>query len=139
MTPDAMAALHCRCFTAPPPWSAKSFASLLSSPHVFHRFEASGQAFVIGRVIVDEAELLTLATAPEARRMGLGRRMISEFEAEAFIRGAKTAFLEVAEDNIPARTLYEQLGYEPKGERPGYYVGENGQAISAMILCKSLA
>ena len=32
MTPDALAALHARCFRLPPPWSAEAFAGMLDLP-----------------------------------------------------------------------------------------------------------
>jgi len=139
MTPEALAQLHARCFTSPAPWSAQSFKGLLDSPHVFLITDPQNRAFILGRVVVDEVELLTLATAPEARRTGLARRMMDAFEAEAKSRGATTAFLEVAEDNTAARALYSACGYVQNGLRPGYYVRESGSHVAAMTLCKSLA
>jgi ribosomal-protein-alanine N-acetyltransferase len=139
MTPDTLAALHARCFTTPPPWSAASFAALLDSPHVFLHHDPAGRGFVLGRVAAGEAELLTIATIPEARRGGLGRAMMAAFEAEARARGAETAFLEVAETNAPARALYAACGFAEAGRRRGYYLAEGGAAVDAMILCKSFA
>mgnify|MGYP001244619670 CR=1 FL=1 len=138
MTPAALAALHARAFVAPPPWGAASFASLLASPHSFLRADPAGRAFVLGRAIADEAELLTLATAPEARRAGLARARLAEFDAEARARGARTAFLEVAEDNTAARGLYAACGWAQAGRRPGYYRLPDGSTVAALILCKSL-
>lgn len=139
MPPAALAALHARCFTAPPPWSAASFAALLEDRHVFLVSDPQHRAFVLGRVIAGEAELLTLATAPGSRRGGLARALMSRFDAEAGARGAETAFLEVAETNIPARALYAACGWTQTGRRPGYYVEANGTKTAALILCKSLA
>jgi len=138
MTPDALAALHARCFTAPPPWSAPSFAALLDEPNVFLIHDPQGRGFLLGRVVAGEAELLTLATAPEARRTGLARGLMERFDAVARARGAETAFLEVAETNIPARALYAACGWVENGRRPGYYVGASGAPVAALILCKSL-
>ena len=58
MTPEAMAALHARTMTTPRPWSREEFAALLGSPGVFAVGEPTG--FALGRVVLDEAELLTL-------------------------------------------------------------------------------
>lgn len=138
-TPHSLAALHARCFTAPPPWSAASFAALLDSPAVFLVADPDTRAFALGRVIAGEAELLTLATDPAARRQGLARALMARFEAGARARGAESAFLEVAEDNAPARALYAACGFAPAGRRPGYYVGPDGSRTAALILCKSLA
>lgn len=138
MNPYALAALHARCFTLPAPWAAASFGAQLESQHTFLIEDPMERAFLLGRAVAGEAEVLTLATAPEARRKGLARRMLAGFDTEARARGADTAFLEVAENNIGARALYAACGYVQKGMRPGYYVGENGQKVTAMILCKSL-
>ena len=139
MTPYALAALHARCFRQPPPWNASSFGAQLDSPHTFLIAHPQGRAFLLGRAVAGEAEILTLATAPEARRLGLARDLIARFETVARVRGAADAFLEVAENNAPARALYAACGYGQKGRRPGYYVAESGQKVAAMILCKSLA
>ena len=72
MTPAALAALHARCFAAHPrPWSATEIEGLLDSPPNF--LIDLPQGFLIGRAVADEAELLTLAVAPETRRQGLAR------------------------------------------------------------------
>lgn len=138
MTPDALATLHARCFTTPPPWSADSFSVLLGDRHVFIVTAPGAAAFVLGRVMAGEAELLTLATAPEARRTGLATALMARFDDEARARGAQTAFLEVAEFNGPARALYAACGWVKAGRRPGYYVGADGTKTAALILCKSL-
>ncbi|MCA2012571.1 GNAT family N-acetyltransferase [Cereibacter sphaeroides] len=139
MTPDALSALHHRCFVTPPPWGADSFTDLLASPFTFLAADAQGRAFALGRVIAGEAELLTLATDPDLRRQGLARQLMARFDAAAQARGATEAFLEVAEDNAAARALYAACGWEQKGRRPGYYVAPTGEKVAALILCKSIA
>lgn len=119
MTPQTLAVLHRRCFDRPRPWTADEFAALLDSPHSFLLHQTAG--FLLGRVIADEAELLTLAVDPDARRQGIGRALTSEFAAEAARRGARLAFLEVAADNRAAIALYQAQGWQEAGRRPGYY------------------
>ena len=108
MRPAVLAALHARCFTMPRPWSEAEFAELLESPHAFLVTAPGG--FLLGRVIAGEAELLTVAVAPESRRRGTGRALLQAFSEAARARAADTAFLEVAEDNAPARALYRAAG-----------------------------
>lgn len=134
--PQTLAALHARSFTTPRPWTADEFASLLSLPGSFLKIRP--QAFVLGRAIADEAELLTLAVAPESRRKGTGRALVEEFAQEARDRGAETAFLEVAADNTPARALYEATGWRQSGARRGYYTTPDGEKIDALILRRPL-
>ncbi|MEX5728265.1 ribosomal-protein-alanine N-acetyltransferase [Rhodovulum iodosum] len=136
MTPEALAALHALCFSHPRPWSAGEFSALLASPGVFL---CDGEhSFALGRALAGEAELLTLAVHPGARRAGLGRARLAAFEAGARARGAEDAFLEVAADNGPALALYRDAGYRQVGARPGYYVRPDGARIDALTLRKAL-
>ncbi|MBC7131836.1 MAG: GNAT family N-acetyltransferase [Roseovarius sp.] len=133
MTPEALALTHARAFAGQGrAWSAAEFADLLASPHVLAIGDA--RAFALGRVVAGEAELLTLATDPGHRRAGRARACLVAFMAQARARGARTAFLEVAEDNAPARALYEQAGFAEAGRRAGYYPG--GRA--AVVMHKAL-
>jgi ribosomal-protein-alanine N-acetyltransferase len=133
MTPEALARLHARCFeTAPRPWSAAEFADLLAQTEC--HLSAVPEGFALGRSVAGEAELLTLAVAPEARRRGLGRRLTAAFEAEARARRAREAFLEVAAENAPARALYAALGWRAAGTRRGYF----GPGQDAIVLRKDL-
>ena len=129
MTPEALAAIHARCFPSHPrPWSAPEFADLLANRLNFLLTRPEG--FLLGRVIADEAELLTLAVAPEARRMGLGRALLTEFAHTSTERGACEAFLEVASDNAPAIALYASAGWQRAGTRRDYYA----PGIDAMVM-----
>lgn len=130
MTPDALASLHAKCFTTPRPWSAAEFASfedsafLLTQPH----------GFLLGRVIADEAELLTLAVDPAARRQGIARGLLDGFKTTATDQGATVAFLEVAANNLGALALYEAAGFKEAGRRRAYYKTVDGPALDALVL-----
>ena len=137
MTPAAMAALHARCFTTPRPWTAAEFAALLAEPPVFATLAETG--FALGRVVADEAELLTIAVAPEARRQGEGRALLDGFLRTALARGAETAFLEVAADNAAALALYRRSGFSEAGRRRGYYHSPGNPPVDALVMVKSLA
>lgn len=137
MTPADLARLHARAFTSPPPWSEASFAALLDSKHTFLLTSVTHTAFALARVIGPEAELLTLATDPMARRQGLAHALMAQFEQQARAQGAETLFLEVAENNTPALALYARCGFVQTGRRPGYYRTTEGQPVAALLLCKS--
>lgn len=137
MTPSEMAALHATCFTVPRPWSVAEFALLLDDPLVLAVSAPLG--FLLGRIVVDEAEVLTLAIDPSARRQGIGRALVRRFQSQARIRGATGVFLEVAADNQPARALYGAMGYQHAGTRRGYYRREGAAAVDALILRHVLA
>lgn len=135
MTPEALAALHARCFPFPGhprPWSADEFAGLLGNRLNFLLIRPGG--FLLGRSVADEAELLTLAVAPEARRAGLGRALLAEFDQTSTARGAREAFLEVASVNAPAIALYASAGWERAGLRRDYYA----PGIDAIVMRRAL-
>lgn len=137
MTPDALAALHVRSFTTPRPWSEAEFATFLADPLAFLLVEGDA-GFLLGRAAAGEAELLTLAVAPEARNRGLGLRLVSRFLYQARLRGAAAAFLEVAADNAPARALYARAGFRETGRRRGYYRDAGGQPVDALVMTRVL-
>lgn len=137
MTPDQLAALHARCFHTPAPWSAADLSGLIADPLAFLLVEGDA-GFLLGRTVAGEAELLTLAVAPEARRRGLGRKLVARFLYQARLRGADQAFLEVSADNSAATALYESAGFAPAGVRRAYYRTPAGHRIDALVLSRSL-
>jgi ribosomal-protein-alanine N-acetyltransferase len=136
VTPEALAAVHARAMDSGPAWSVADFAGLLASPGVFALGDARGMA--LGRVAADEAELLTIAVAPEHRRTGLGRALLAAFEARSAAAGAATAHLEVAADNSAAIALYRAQGYGETGRRKAYYKGPDGQRTDAITMARGL-
>jgi [ribosomal protein S18]-alanine N-acetyltransferase len=77
--------------------------------------------FALGRVAANEAEVLTLAVRPAARRAGAGQALMRALMAQAARRGAGAMFLEVAAGNAAARALYAGLGAAEVGRRRRYY------------------
>ncbi|MFY0692344.1 MAG: GNAT family N-acetyltransferase [Paracoccaceae bacterium] len=136
MTPAELARLHSRAFSFPRPWSEQEFADLLTQTGVFVLTRDHG--FLLGRVIADEAELLTLAVDPGHRRHGTGQALLGEFLETCAARGAVTAFLEVAADNLPAIALYHAAGFQEAGSRKAYYIGPVGRKLDAKILRRAL-
>jgi [ribosomal protein S18]-alanine N-acetyltransferase len=138
MTPDMLAAIHAACFgTTPRPWSAREFDALLALDTTLLVGRADG--FAVGRVAGPEAELMTLAVLPDARRRGHARSLLAAFEAEAHARGAIEVYLEVAETNAHARALYASAGYATAGFRRDYYSARGQARVAALVLRKALA
>lgn len=125
-----LAALHAQAFDHP--WSAAEICGLLARPEVFAL--AADEGFVLMQAAAGEAEVLTLAVAPAARRRGLGRALVEAALAEARRRGAEAAFLEVAEGNAAARALYAGCGFTEAGRRRGYYRRAGGAREDALVL-----
>jgi ribosomal-protein-alanine N-acetyltransferase len=135
---ELLASLHARSF--PKPWSAAEIAKLMENQAVFalvHGNGAEAQGFVMGWTAAGDAEVLTVAVVPEARRKGFGAALVTAASVAALVRGAKSIHLEVAEDNAAARALYTKLGYKEAGRRHAYYAGEGG-SIDAIVMRRDL-
>lgn len=126
---NELESLHKLCFPNKP-WSAQDFADLKKSGC---DIIASQNGFAVWRVVADEAEIISIGVHPDARGNGIASAMLVLIENDVKKRGGKKIFLEVAEDNSPARTLYEHNGYVQVGVRPKYYDG-----IDAILMEKNL-
>jgi ribosomal-protein-alanine N-acetyltransferase len=115
-----MAAIHAASFPPNEAWGEDAISLQLALPGAFGFLDERG-GFLLGRVTVDEAEILTLAVAPHARRQGIARSLLEAACKEALLRGGRTIFLEVAEDNVAARKLYCRFGFFEVGRRHRYY------------------
>lgn len=136
MMPKKLAQTHAAAFSQMRPWSAEEFESLLSQTGVILCGDA--KSFILGRVIVDEAEVLTLATHPDYQRQGLAKAQLDAFLVAAKAAGANCVFLEVAADNFPAKNLYLKNNFETSGHRVNYYTRQDGTKIGADVLRRAL-
>ncbi len=130
----ALAAIHGAAFPPGARWGADAMALQLGLPGAYGFIDADGGC-VLARVAADEAEILTLAVLPEARRHGLGRALLAAAMAEAAARGALSMVLEVGARNAPAQALYAGAGFGRVGLRTGYY----GGGEDALILRATIA
>ena len=135
LDPADLARLHGMAFLHPRPWSEDEFRALLARTDTLT--VAAPEGFAMGRVTLDEAELLTIAVAPDARRKGLGRSLLDQFLAEAATRGAAIVFLEVDSLNTAARALYQARGFTQVGLRRNYY-REGPEPSDALVLSRPL-
>ena len=137
MTPAAAARLYARAFLKSRPWQESEFEALIGDPQVI----LCGDAFamVIARIVLDEAEILTLATNPDRRRQGLARAALQTCETQLRAHNVQSVFLEVGADNLAAQALYRGFGYIQAGKRANYYRRSDGVAVTALILRKDLA
>jgi ribosomal-protein-alanine N-acetyltransferase len=129
-----LAALHAEAFEAS--WDASAFETLLDQPGMKAVEAADG--FILIRTVAGEAEILTLAVRPSARRRGLGADLLAKGLVLALAGGAGRLFLEVAEDNLAARALYARAGFTEAGRRRGYYARPGGPAADALVLALDL-
>ncbi len=139
----------------PDPWDERAFVTLLTMPGTFALIalwrpdkstqEASSAqeplGFLIARTAGDEMEVLLIAVVAAARNRGIGTRLLRAAIRYGARAGAERLVLEVAEDNMTARTLYARAGFVPVGRRPGYYnrgADKQLEAVDALILAATI-
>ena len=116
-------------------WTGEEIAALAASGALVA--DDGDRGFALISIAADEAELLTIAVAPDARRRGLGAGLLGAAEAAARERGGARMLLEVAADNDAAIALYARAGFETIGRRKGYYQREAGR-VDALTMAKRL-
>ena len=132
-----MALLHAACFTVPRPWGEAEFAAFLADPSCFALFEPQG--FILGRAVAGEAELLTLAVAPDARRKGLesGAASARFPKPNPMQEAAIRSFWRLPRTNMAARSLYAAAGLAGRRAADGGITRpENGAAVDALVLLR---
>ncbi|MDE0779780.1 MAG: GNAT family N-acetyltransferase [Alphaproteobacteria bacterium] len=135
-----LAALHLACFEPLPetPWSEMAMLAVLRMPGV-HGVVASlddgvPAGFMLGREMVDEAEILTMCVMPRFRRDGLAQALLQWFFDQ--VPNATRIVLEVVVNNEPAISLYESAGFRRVGLRLDYY-GHGETRTNALIMARA--
>lgn len=131
-----IAALERLCFSDP--WSEGSVAGELEnelSLWLVAEEDGTVRGYIGSQSVPPDCDILNLAVAPDARRQGLGQRLLQALLDALHRRGIERVFLEVRPTNVPARALYAALGFEEIGRRKEYYVNP---VEDALILRKEL-
>ena len=126
---NKLANLHKKCFPKKP-WSADDFRDLKNSGC---EIIMSENGFIVYRIAVDEAEIITIGVNPKMRRQGIASAMVGIIEKTLLNQGVKKIFLEVASTNTSALKLYENRGFKTVGLRPKYYDG-----VDAILMSKDI-
>lgn len=91
-------------------------------------------AFLTFWIVHDEIHVLNICVAPQARRKGIARTILSELHAMARERKASLVSLEVRASNDAARRLYDSMGFIPIGRREHYYADNGEDAVILALL-----
>jgi N-acetylglutamate synthase len=78
--------------------------------------KSEGRVLATGLTIIEDdcAGLFDIITADQARRQGNAQRVVASLLRHAWDLGARHAYLQVKDDNVAARRLYAQFGFEEK-------------------------
>ncbi|NNM74410.1 GNAT family N-acetyltransferase [Enterovirga aerilata] len=137
-----LAEIHAAAFARP--WTAEEFDGFLLDRSVridglFLGRDPQPAGFVLSRMTLDEAEILSVALARWARGRGEARRLLLHHLQALAHAGVRDVHLEVEEGNDPALALYRRLGFVQTGHRPGYYARPDGTRASALSMTLRLA
>jgi ribosomal-protein-alanine N-acetyltransferase len=101
--------------------------------HFFVAFSGTELAGYAGFwLLVDEIHITKVTVAAPFRGQGFGRELMEHLFAHGRRLNATNVRLEVRESNLPARALYDSLGFESVGTRAGYYA-RTGEAAIVMV------
>ncbi|MBS0529068.1 MAG: ribosomal protein S18-alanine N-acetyltransferase [Proteobacteria bacterium] len=103
------------------------------------RLRSNVIGFAVSRMAADEAEILSIAVDAGHRGQGFSRDLLLTHLGHLAGRGVRTVFLEVEENNQPARRLYGWAGFTIAGRRERYYREAGGQELNALIMRRDLS
>ena len=116
----ALALVHASAFPPREAWGEDAIGLQLALGGSLGLIDERG-GMLLGRVLADEAEILTLAVGLAVRRCGIATALLHAARGEIAARGGKTVFLEVSVANLAAQALYRRFGFVEVGRRPRYY------------------
>jgi ribosomal-protein-alanine N-acetyltransferase len=116
----------------PTPWSRSMFAGELAKPSSICLGAFEGECLVGYLIVsryVDAWHVMNVAVALDHRRRGVASELLSALFERTREDGRRGYTLEVRVSNAGAITLYEQLGFERRGVRRGYYTDNREDAL----------
>lgn len=119
---------------------------LAAGPKLGEREDARGAAGAGGRILgyagmwvgdgAGDADLLTIATIPQARRRKVASRLLTELVGTARRAGCRAVLLEVRASNTAAQSLYATHGFTRIGLRRRYYQAPQEDAVVMRALLR---
>ena len=123
-------------------WGESEFERMLAERNTLVQRLRLGRkiiGFAVSRMGADEAEILSIAIEPRLRGQGLSRNLLLTHLGHLAGAGVRTLFLEVEENNRPARRLYERAGFVTVGRRERYYRQAGGEQLNALLMRRDLS
>jgi ribosomal-protein-alanine N-acetyltransferase len=123
-------------------WGEGEFETMIAEHNTLvHRLRLGRKTIglAVSRMGADEAEILSIAIDGRHRGRGMSRNLLLTHLGHLAGRGIRRIFLEVEENNAPARRLYEGTGFIVVGRRERYYRRENGEQLNALLMRRDLS
>ncbi len=115
-----IAEIEKECFTDA--WSENAVLMQIERKQVtVYKENGNLLGYCIFMTAADEGEILRIAVKPDARKKGIGKKLLDRAVKTMASRGASEIFLEVRASNTDAISLYEKYGFTKTGVRKNYY------------------
>lgn len=125
-----LALIEKECFSTP--WTEKGLYDELSNPHARFWVALLGDnvaGYIGAHNIVGEVYITNVAVNSTFRRKGVAENLVKYLISVSEAENADFVTLEVRESNLPARSLYEKMGFEVVGNRKDFYERPRENAI----------
>ncbi|MCZ2203381.1 ribosomal protein S18-alanine N-acetyltransferase [Bartonella sp. A05] len=132
--------IHYACFV--PYWDKYTFDTFFKDRSIFgYKACFIGKplqivGFCLCRLILDEAEVITIAVHPHYRQQGVGYLLMDSILRHLHHERATKLFLEVEENNFSALALYQRFEFKKISKRTAYYQSQNDRT-DAIIMQKT--
>jgi [ribosomal protein S18]-alanine N-acetyltransferase len=135
------AAIHAQSFAHP--WQEADFEQLFVAPGTVADGAIDDKdgrlaGFVLSRIAAAEAEILTIAVAPEWRSRGVATLLLAPHISGLAANRVNRLFLEVEAENTAALALYANFGFKQVGERKAYYRSADASLKGALLMARDL-
>jgi len=127
---DEIMKIEAEAFTLP--WSRQSYEEVIALDTV-EMWVAKSEDEVVGYMLLqriyEDMELHSFAVKSSWRKRGIGRKMLNKMVELGRGYGVKRVYLLVRSYNLPAKSLYESLGFKAIGVRKNYYQDDGADAL----------
>ena len=132
---DLDAVIQIETVNFPFPWTAGNFKDSINSGNICLVLEIDQTlvGYAILMMVLDEAHLLNISVSAAWKGKGWGRYLLNHTMQIGREKGGLNMFLEVRPSNVSAITLYESIGFNEMGVRPGYYPAHNGRENAVLM------
>lgn len=117
-----VAKIEAECFSTP--FKESDILEYIDNP-IWHFLVAKDEGELVGYIsftkILDECQIVNVATAEKSRGKGVGSALILTLLDYANKNGIKKLFLEVRASNVPAISLYKKFGFLAVGVSKNHY------------------
>ena len=125
-----------------PHWNTEQYEGLFSpdAPRRVVTVAADGETvvgFLVALCPCEEWEIESVVVEPSQRRRGVGATLLRDVISRARLSSATAFVLEARESNVPARQLYEKIGFVQEAMRKNYYQGPLEHALLYRLTLQS--